>query len=85
MKTFAINLHFIAGSIEGFLVTPHLGKYVVSILCMVGKMAVRKDACILFTAHSLLCRGYVCTYQFYLNGKLISPKSTGAKSDQLEM
>lgn len=51
MKTFAINLHFIAGSIEGFVVTPRLDKYVVSILCMVCKMAMRRDACILFTAH----------------------------------
>lgn len=27
-----------------------------------------------------LCRGYLCTYQFYLNWKLISAKSDGGKS-----
>lgn len=78
MKTFAINLHFIAGSIEGFLVTPRLSKYVVSIFVYgLQKMHASYLLPIVFS-----CRGYVCTYQFYLNWKLISPKWYSGNSDQ---
>lgn len=43
MKTFAINLHFIAGTIERFVVTlVSLCKHVVSIFCTVSRRSIKK-------------------------------------------
>lgn len=57
MKTFAVNLHFIAVTIERFVATPRQPWYIVSIFCMVCKMAERKYSCVLFTAKCLFIQG----------------------------
>lgn len=75
MKTFAINLRFITGTIERFVVTVvGLRKHVVRIFSTVSKAAERegkkeKDQCLFFMVEHflLLCNSYLSIHHFNFN------------------
>lgn len=71
MKTFAINLHFITGTIERFVVTlVSLRKHVVGTFCMVRQAAKkeRNRSMSLFNGLAFfICNAYLCIHHFNFN------------------